>query len=346
MHTLSKRSRHYLFSSIRAVTLVILVMLALQTRVYAAGLKLTLTTESQIYGLSETVEISGNLTFNDVPVGDGIVAIEVRDSSNLYFSFRTVPTGSTTPTSWLVNFTQLYPCDSNGNPKYTFAKSSTVSIFYEVKNHDIYSHFVRVAISIYDPQNVPIGAWAPSGGSLDPGESSTFFFGATQITGDSELGTYTIYANAYSEFPSSFGYPYCLEQTATFTVTSTTSGTGKETQNQQTTQMLYTDGTYNSSFKLPKVGRVGSYTIYVSSRYQAQNAFSNMAFPVVLIGDVNDDGYVEMMDFWYVASAYGSDPEAPNWDPRCDIYPWPDGDDYVEMMDFWLVSLHYGDHVL
>jgi len=339
----SKTSEKHLFS---LIGITILVILALQPTVYAAVLKLTLTTERQIYGLSETVVISGNLTRDDNPVGDGVVAIEVRDPLNLYFSFRTVPTGSATPTSSPVNFTQLYPCNSNGEPKFTFNRGSHLYIFYHAKNHDTTSHYVRVAISLYNSENVPIGAWTPSAKELEPGAPLSTFFFATQISTGAELGTYTIYANAYSEFPSNYGYPYCPEQTSTFTVTSSTLGASEGVQNQQTTEKFYTDGTYTSSFKFPRIGRTGTYTIYVSSQYEEQTIFSNMAFPVVLIGDVNDDGWVEMMDFYFASLAYGSHPEDPNWDPRCDIYPWPDGDGVVEMMDFWTISKHYGEHTL
>jgi len=61
-------------------------------------------------------------------------------------------------------------------------------------------------------------------------------------------------------------------------------------------------------------------------------------------GDVNGDGWVEMMDYWVLSQAYGSSPGDPRWNPNADVYSWPDGDGWVEMMDFWLVSLHYGEH--
>ena len=64
-----------------------------------------------------------------------------------------------------------------------------------------------------------------------------------------------------------------------------------------------------------------------------------------LIGDINGDGYVELLDFFLLSQAFGSYPGRPNWDPRCDIYPWPDGDGYVELMDFYLASQHFGDHI-
>jgi len=311
----------------------------------AASLKLTLSTENEIYGLSDTVVISGSLTFNNIPVADGLVGIEVMDPSNAHFTFRTAQTGSITPTNCPVNFTQFYPSDSNGNPKYTFKKGSNLWIFYTAENHDSVSHQVILPISIYNPDSIPIYATFQSATTLEPGSSLTLLFLALPISTDLKVGTYKIYANAYSDFLKNFGYPYCPEQIATFTVTSSTSGSSMDLQ-ELSIQSFLINGIYTSSFKLPKVGRIGTYTIYVGSRYQNQNAFSSMGFPVVLIGDINDDEMVEMMDFFLMSISYNSRPGDPNWNEKCDIYPWPLGDDYIELMDFWLISLHYGDHAL
>jgi hypothetical protein len=65
---------------------------------------------------------------------------------------------------------------------------------------------------------------------------------------------------------------------------------------------------------------------------------------VVIIGDINGDDWVEMMDFYYASTAYNSKPGDPNWDPNADIYSWPDGDQLVEMMDSWVLCQHFMDH--
>jgi hypothetical protein len=61
-----------------------------------------------------------------------------------------------------------------------------------------------------------------------------------------------------------------------------------------------------------------------------------------LEGDVNHDGWVEMMDFWVVSQAFGSSPEDSNWNPDADVYE----DGVIEMMDFWVIGQHYGEHTL
>jgi hypothetical protein len=58
---------------------------------------------------------------------------------------------------------------------------------------------------------------------------------------------------------------------------------------------------------------------------------------VKLMGDVNGDGIVELMDFSIVTDAYGSYPGHPRWNPDCDF----NQDGIVEMMDFLILSNNY-----
>ena len=322
------------------IATLLLVTLTLEAK--AQTLKLTLTYNGEIYGLSDTVVISGNLTLDGTPVQNALVAVQVLDSASLYLTFRTVLTGSTPPTNYLVNFTYMYTCDVNGNPKSTFSIGESLCIAYSIKNYDTEPNNVTIAISLYDPQNVPVMVWVPARLRLEPGASSSAVFLATSVTSDFTLGQYTLYGNLYSNLPSDLGTPYCPEKTATFTASSAGSAGKSENLIFQTMQT----GVFETSFKLPKVGRIGTYSVYVSTSYSGLGAFSSMGIPVVLIGDINDDYWVEIMDFFYMSQAFGSTPESPNWNGKCDIYPWPEGDEYVEMMDFLLLSLHFGDHVL
>jgi len=65
---------------------------------------------------------------------------------------------------------------------------------------------------------------------------------------------------------------------------------------------------------------------------------------VVIIGDINGDDYVELMDFYVASQAFGSTIGGPRWNPNADIASWPDGDGFIELMDFFVLSQHFGDH--
>jgi hypothetical protein len=73
------------------------------------------------------------------------------------------------------------------------------------------------------------------------------------------------------------------------------------------------------------------------------NIYTDGWVVVTIPGDVNGDYYVEMMDYWVLSQAYGSQPEDPNWNPNADIWEPPDGDGIIEMMDYWVISQHYGE---
>lgn len=57
-------------------------------------------------------------------------------------------------------------------------------------------------------------------------------------------------------------------------------------------------------------------------------------------GDINDDGIVELADFFLASEAFGSYPHHPNWNPNTDI----NGDGIVELTDFFIISQHFGEH--
>jgi WD40 repeat protein/metal-dependent hydrolase (beta-lactamase superfamily II) len=57
-----------------------------------------------------------------------------------------------------------------------------------------------------------------------------------------------------------------------------------------------------------------------------------------LVGDVNGDGIVNMLDLYLIAIHYGEMPDNPNWDPDTDV----DENGIVNMLDLYIAALHYG----
>lgn len=334
-----KRGRKALpLSSIILITLIFLIPTHPATS--APTLNLTVATNKQEYGFGENVYVNGNLTLNGSPVADALVAVEVRDSADLPFVFRTRPTGPIATDDWLVNFTALFPSDSNGNPKYSFKKGDALWIFVTIRNFDTTSeHYVIICIVLYDGNSVPIGAWFPSFGNIQANSSKTIFFRAFgKIPTSASTGTAIIYANAYSNLPKDGGFPYCPEKTATFTITSST--TASSTLTNEPVYVLSSDGSYNLSFKIPShEARTGNYTVYVSSYYQEQPAVNTVIFKIILIGDINDDGVVDIFDAILLSVAFGSTPGQPNWNSGADL----NGDNIVDIFDAIIFSVHFGE---
>ncbi len=79
---------------------------------------------------------------------------------------------------------------------------------------------------------------------------------------------------------------------------------------------------------------------FVSDTNMANNKLDNTVVNAgTMIGDINVDGYVELMDFFLASQAFGSTPGHPRWDIRCDLAE----DGYIELMDFFILSQHFGD---
>lgn len=60
--------------------------------------------------------------------------------------------------------------------------------------------------------------------------------------------------------------------------------------------------------------------------------------PVVVVGDVNGDGRVDMKDVGYTAMRFGKYPAEPLWDAKADI----NGDGTINMKDLGIVAKNFG----
>ena len=69
-----------------------------------------------------------------------------------------------------------------------------------------------------------------------------------------------------------------------------------------------------------------------------QGHVANMTYIDWLLGDVNEDGYVELYDFYVESQAFGSYPGHPRWNASCDL----NSDGFVDIMDFFYMSENFG----
>jgi hypothetical protein len=65
-------------------------------------------------------------------------------------------------------------------------------------------------------------------------------------------------------------------------------------------------------------------------------AFSRPVFAV--IGDVNGDGKVDMVDLYLVSKSFGAFPGFPRWNPSADV----NNDGRIDMLDMLIVASHFG----
>lgn len=88
----------------------------------------------------------------------------------------------------------------------------------------------------------------------------------------------------------------------------------------------------------------GNYTISAyakpvpGERYTVDNEFIDGWIIIAILGDINADGIVNIIDIATVARAYGSKPEDPNWNPNADL----DDNGVINILDIAKVAKEYG----
>jgi len=70
----------------------------------------------------------------------------------------------------------------------------------------------------------------------------------------------------------------------------------------------------------------------------ADNVLTDGIVKVTIVGDVNGDGKVNIIDTFSVALAYGSEPGYPTWNPNYDI----NSDGKINLIDYFITALNYG----
>jgi len=293
----------------------------------SSSLNLTVKTDKPSYNIGEYVCVYGNLTLNNTTVQDGLIALEVNDPYRTLV-VRTLTTNTTPTADWLVNVTDVTPCDEYGNPKESFQKETLAYFNVTVSNNDIEMRWVLVTANVYDESQAPLGVAGFQGVVK---ENSTFsVIMGVPIPETAETGNATVYANAYSEWPRTGGKPYCPEQSETFEITNGSTQTSSLPIKEQEIE-----GNYNTTFKLSFGEPVGTYTVHVTSIYQGQTAANSTQFEVNIKGDANGDGSVDGSDFFILLQAWGTSPPS---DPRADF----NGDGSVDGSDFFILLQNWG----
>jgi len=287
-----------------------------------SSLVLTVATDKQTYYPKENVTIYGNLTQDETLVPDGLVAIQVKDSKDETLVIRTTTTGTPPPGTPYVKVRSVVPCDSIGMPKDSFKRNDLAWFNLTVTNYDIEPRPVLITVNIYDSSNTPRGYDR----TLIPamvGQTTSSAILCVAIPEDATLGNATAYGNAYTDWPSLAGWPYCTEKSAPFNITD--GGSSQST----TTTTPQVNGNYNITFQLAARAKAGNYTIYVSSRYWGVETFNNTKFKVELWGDFDGDGDIDGLDTIAYCRAYANYWLTGEYNPLADF----DGDGDIDGLD-------------
>lgn len=316
-----------------SIMVILSLLLTAAKPVSASTLTLTITTNKQTYNAGETVIIQGNLTSDGSPVQDALVALEI-DTRYRYYVFRTLQTDDIENANWSVEITDLYSCDMHGNPQNSFTRGSTAYLNVTWKNNSNVSQSIMVALYLQFSTGSPFQAFYHKVSTL--ANSSSYIISSFEIPSTAPTGTTTIYSSLYTDFPKNGGIPYCPEKNATFTITSSF-GSQPSTYNSISASST---SSFQTAITLPKPYVIlGNYTVYGSCQYENETVLSSTQFEARLVGDVDGNMKVDMVDIGLCCKAYGSKPGDPNWDPRCDVY----NDGKIDMKDIGIVCKNYGN---
>ncbi|MBS7633515.1 hypothetical protein KEJ15_07885 [Candidatus Bathyarchaeota archaeon] len=100
------------------------------------------------------------------------------------------------------------------------------------------------------------------------------------------------------------------------------------------TNQTDSEGCYSFTFVLVAEAEYGSYTVRVNHLSVSNYTF----FTVLVVGDVNCDGKVDLKDVALTSAAYGSCKDWPCWNACCDV----NKDGLVDLRDFFIVCTNYG----
>jgi hypothetical protein len=101
------------------------------------------------------------------------------------------------------------------------------------------------------------------------------------------------------------------------------------------------DFTWNTSSFAKGNYTISAYATPVQNEVNiADNLFTDGVVRVVIPGDVNGDGIVDVFDAVLLAGAAGTNPTSPNWNPNADI----NNDLIIDVFDAVILAGHAGEH--
>lgn len=288
-------------------------------------LSLTLSTNKQIYYTPCSVGVAGVLQDNGKAVNDGLVGLQIQDSSGVVIVSRTIMTGTTAPNYLSAQITSASMSDMSGNPQNEIQPGTLGYFAFSFVNNN--QNSMLITINIFDSSGMPIGVIYGK-----PTKSGTAIL-SIQIPSWAHAGTAYGYANMYSDWPSNGGTPIAQEQAFQFTIS------GNPTASSNPPTSYGNQGAYSFSFTFPQGVMDGAYSVFASSTYLGQTALQNASFSNSLPGDFNGDRKVDFNDFAIFVTSYTLyNHSSSNYNHMCDM----NKDGKVDWNDFFTFTLDYG----
>jgi len=314
----------------------ILLILALARPAWSSDLTLDVTPTQQVYNAGGTVQLDGTLTNDGVPVSDAFVLLQINQPKGSPWVIRTLTTGQTPPGPFPVEVLNVTSTDSNGQPKSLFNRGQDAGFKVAIRNNAGSSYSTIVMVNLYYSNGVPFKLFKIFEGTVDAGNTMILGTYPVPIPADAIAGQATAYASVFNDYPNRTGFAYGPEGNGTFNIV-TGGGTSPPPQSPL--------GTFNLSIPLKSIPIwLGNYSVYARTQYGFLVASSYSAFQVVLAGDMDYNGKIDMRDIAAVAKAFSTRPGDPWWNPAADITGpeplVPDG--RVDMRDIAIVAKAFG----
>jgi hypothetical protein len=297
--------------------------------------EITLNVNKAIYNIGDKADFWGNVTLDGGVLSDALVAIEVDNPIGTAVILRTRPTGTinvTTPVQTL----SITPCDEIGTPKVNFSVNTLAFFKILINNSENATRQVEVTLNLFDSKTVAFDALTVFKGPLYSGDTELFV--SEPIPADVSSGNATIYCNVFTSLPKNGGYSLCLETRASFMIIN--GGPAVVTGPEQNSQ-----GMYNLTFPVDNYKqktrpfRPGFYNVTVTCRYQSETTSLAKAFEVVLLGDINRDGAVNILDAILLSNSFLKSIGQADFNPNADL----NGDGVVNILDAIILSNNFGN---
>jgi hypothetical protein len=269
-----------------------------------------MTTDKQSYSGTGPVTIKGLLRYNNNPITDGLVGLEIQDPNGNPIIVRTIQSGAATPQKLPAEITSAYLSDSSGHQRSNIQIGALAGFAFNFVNTD--SDNMLITINLFDSSGTPIAEIFGQ-----PTQSGTAIL-SIQIPTWAHEGIAHGYANIYSDWPSKGGAPLALEKTFQFSIV------GGDASSSDTSSVSGNKGAYAFTFNLPSDAKLGAYTVYGTSAYSGatcsqSTSFNNCDEVNSYIGDFNDDKRVDFADFLVFTTAYIQWNKNHNYTSICDL---------------------------